>query len=69
VRASATFTVGYPSREEEERIVAEPTTDDDVTVTPVLTADQFSALLHLVRRLPAAPSVVSYGMKRVRVRM
>ena len=60
------LTVGYPSREEEERIVAETTTDDDVRVTPVLTAEQLSALLHLVRRLPAAPSVVSYAVKLAR---
>ena len=60
------LTVGYPSREEEERIVAETTTDTDVHVTPVLTAAQLSELLHLVRRLPAAPSVVSYAVKLAR---
>jgi MoxR-like ATPase len=58
--------VGYPSREEEERIVSETTTDDLVEVTPVLTAAQLSELLHLVRRLPAAPSVVSYAVKLAR---
>ena len=60
------LTVGYPSREEEERIVAETTTDDSVDVRPVLTAAQLSELLHLVRRLPAAPSVVSYAVKLAR---
>ena len=60
------LTVGYPSREEEERIVAETTTDTDVHVTPVLTAAQLSELLHLVRRLPAAPSVVAYAVKLAR---
>jgi MoxR-like ATPase len=50
------LTVGYPSREEEERIVAETTTDDSVDVRPVLTAAQLSDLLNLVRRLPAAPT-------------
>jgi len=60
------LTVGYPSREEEERIVAETTTDIDVEVTPVLSAAQLSELLHLVRRLPAAPSVVSYAVKLAR---
>src|SRR5436189_2491791 len=58
--------VGYPQREEEERIVAETTTDVDVHVTPVLTAAQLSELMHLVRRLPAAPSVVSYAVKLAR---
>ncbi|HEV7993624.1 MAG TPA: MoxR family ATPase [Gemmatimonadaceae bacterium] len=60
------LTVGYPSREEEERIVAETTTDDTNSVTPVLSAVQLSELLHLVRRLPAAPSVVSYAVKLAR---
>ena len=60
------LTVGYPSREEEERIVAETTTDDAVEVRPVLTAAQLSELLHLVRRLPAAPSVVSVAVKLAR---
>jgi MoxR-like ATPase len=32
----------------------------------VLTAAQLSELLHLVRRLPAAPSVVSYAVKLAR---
>ena len=32
----------------------------------MLTAEQLSALLHLVRRLPAAPSVVSYAVKLAR---
>jgi MoxR-like ATPase len=60
------LTVGYPSREEEERIVAETTTDELVEVTPVLTAAQLSELLHLVRRLPAAPSIVAYAVKLAR---
>ena len=60
------LTVGYPSREEEERIVVETTSDRSVAVTPVLTGEQLSALLHLVRRLPAAPSIVSYAVKLAR---
>jgi MoxR-like ATPase len=60
------LTVGYPSREEEERIVAETTTDQMNSVTPVLTGAQLSELLHLVRRLPAAPSIVSYAVKLAR---
>src|SRR5882672_8331371 len=60
------LTVGYPSREEEERIVAETTTDSTNVVTPVLTGVQLSELLNLVRRLPAAPSIVSYAVKLAR---
>jgi MoxR-like ATPase len=58
--------VGYPSREEEERIVLETTSDHSVEVTPVLTGEQLSALLRLVRRLPAAPSIVSYAVQLAR---
>jgi MoxR-like ATPase len=60
------LTVGYPSREEEERIVAETTTDTLSEVSPVLTGAQLTDLLHLVRRLPAAPSVVKYAVSLAR---
>ena len=60
------LTVGYPSREEEERIVMETTSDREIEVTPVLTGAQLSELQHLVRRLPAAPSIVSYAVKLAR---
>ena len=60
------LTVGYPSREEEERIVLETTSDREVEVKPVLSGPQLSELLHLVRRLPAAPSIVSYAVKLAR---
>ena len=58
--------VGYPTREEEERIVAETTTDSTKSVSPVLSGEQLSELLHLVRRLPAAPSIVSHAVKLAR---
>ena len=60
------LTVGYPSREEEERNVAETTTDSQNSVTPVLTGAQLSELMHLVRRLPAAPSIVRYAVTLAR---
>ncbi len=60
------LTVGYPSREEEERIVHETTSDRAVEVRPVLTGAQLLELLHLVRRLPAAPSVVSHAVSLAR---
>ena len=56
------LTVGYPSREEEERIVAETTIDSVNEVTRVLDAVQLAELLHLVRRLPAAPSIVRHAV-------
>jgi MoxR-like ATPase len=58
--------VAYPSRAEEERIVAETTSDEDVRITPLLNADQLLELQHLVRRLPAPPTVVSYAVKLAR---
>ncbi|MDB4908787.1 MAG: ATPase associated with various cellular 3 [Gemmatimonadetes bacterium] len=60
------LTVGYPTREEEERIVATTTSDDEVQITSVLTAAQLRDLQHLVRRLPAPPSVVSAAVKLAR---
>ena len=58
--------VGYPSREEEERIVSATTGDVEVKVSPILGAQQMIDLQHLVRRLPAPPSVVSYAVKLAR---
>src|SRR5882762_8651979 len=58
--------MGYPSREEEERIVTTTTGDQDVRITPLLTAEQLRALQKLVRRLPAPPTVVSYAVKLAR---
>ena len=58
--------VKYPSREEEERVVAETTGESEVTISPVLGAKQMQDLQHLVRRLPAPPSVVSYAVRLAR---
>jgi MoxR-like ATPase len=58
--------VGYPTREEEERIVASTTGDTTQAVTPVLSAAELSALQHLVRRLPAPPTVVKFAVQLVR---
>ncbi|HJQ20679.1 MAG TPA: MoxR family ATPase [Gemmatimonadaceae bacterium] len=58
--------VGYPQREEEERIVSTTTGDWDVDISPVIGAEQLQELQHLVRRLPAPPSVVNYAVKLAR---
>jgi MoxR-like ATPase len=58
--------IGYPSRDEEERIVTATTGDVDVDVSPVLGAEQMLDLQHLIRRLPAPPSVVSYAVRLAR---
>jgi MoxR-like ATPase len=58
--------VGYPSKEEEERIVTTTTGDVEATISPVLTAAQLTELQHLVRRLPAPPTVVQYAVRVAR---
>ncbi|HXT48592.1 MAG TPA: AAA family ATPase [Gemmatimonadaceae bacterium] len=58
--------VDYPTLDEEERIVSTTTSDDTLSITPVLTADQLARLQHLVRRLPAPPTVVRYAVKLAR---
>ena len=58
--------VGYPTRDEEERIVSATTGDTSATVAPVLTAEELVALQHLVRRLPASPTVVKYAVDLAR---
>ena len=58
--------IQYPSREEEERVVMTTTGDDTATITPVLGAEELLALQHLVRRLPAPPTVVKYAVQLAR---
>ena len=58
--------VGYPSREEEERIVTSTTGADTARVEPVLSAERLGAMQRLVRRLPAPPTVVQFAVRLVR---
>ena len=58
--------LGYPTREEEEQIVASTTGDGSANIQPVVNAEELLALQQLVRRLPAAPSLVSYAVQVVR---
>jgi MoxR-like ATPase len=60
------LTVGYPTRAEEERIVNATTGDLEVDIKPMLNAEQLLELQHLVRRLPAPPTVVSYAVRLAR---
>jgi MoxR-like ATPase len=60
------LTVGYPTREEEERIVMATTGDVPVHVQPLVTAEQLSAMQHLVRRIPAPPVVVKHAVALAR---
>ncbi len=58
--------VDYPSKTEEEAIVTATTGDVTATVVPVLHAERLSELQHLVRRLPAPPSIVAYAVRLAR---
>ncbi|HZS58823.1 MAG TPA: AAA family ATPase [Gemmatimonadaceae bacterium] len=58
--------VDYPTKDEEEAIVATTTGDVTATVTPVLRGTQLAELQHLVRRLPAPPTVVQYAVRLAR---
>src|SRR5207237_4379657 len=52
--------IGYPSKDEEERIVMATTSDVDVDIRPVRGGQPMLGLQHRIRRLPARPSVRSY---------
>jgi MoxR-like ATPase len=54
--------VGYPSKSEEEAIVNATTGDKNAKIVPVLNGGQIQAMQHLVRRLPAPPSLVEYAV-------
>jgi len=58
--------VDYPTKDEEEAIVATTTGDVTTTITPVLRGTQLAELQHLVRRLPAPPTVVQYAVRLAR---
>jgi MoxR-like ATPase len=58
--------IDYPTREEEEAIVTQTTGDKETTIAPVLHGDQLAELQHLVRRLPAPPTVVQYAVRLAR---
>jgi MoxR-like ATPase len=59
--------VGYPSRDEEEAIVAATTADHASEIRPVLTAEDVLALQHLVRRIPATKALVGAAVALVRM--
>ena len=60
------LTVGYPSKEEEEKIVSQTTSAYEAVIKPVLTGEEISEMQRLVRRMPAPPSCVEYAVKIAR---
>jgi MoxR-like ATPase len=58
--------IGYPTREEEERVALQTTGADTPEVQRVLGAAELAELQRLVRRVPAPPSLVSYAVRLAR---
>jgi MoxR-like ATPase len=58
--------VDYPSRDEEEKIVATTTSDYEADLKPVLGAADIVALQKLIRRVPVSDHVVRYVVRLAR---
>ena len=58
--------MGYPSAEEEERIVTTTTGASELSLHSVLSADSLRAMQALVRRIPASPVLVQYAVQMAR---
>jgi MoxR-like ATPase len=58
--------IGYPSREEEERIVLATTGGAQGPVRAVLGAEELVQMQQLVRRLPAPPTLIQHAVRLAR---
>ncbi len=58
--------ISYPSQQEEEDVALRTTAEDLPEIRPVVSSDRLLELQHLVRRVPTAPSVVSYAVRLAR---
>jgi MoxR-like ATPase len=58
--------IGYPTREEEERVALQTTGAEEPEIRTVLGAEELLDLQKLVRRVPAPPSLVSYAVRLAR---
>jgi MoxR-like ATPase len=58
--------ITYPSRDEEEAVALQTTGEALPKVVPVIHAERLRELQQLVRRVPVAPSVVSYAVRLAR---
>jgi MoxR-like ATPase len=58
--------ITYPSRQEEEDVAIQTTSDDLIEINRVVSAERLIELQHLVRRVPVAPSVVAYAVHLAR---
>lgn len=55
----------YPAYAEEVEIIKSTTTDDEVKLKQILSAEEIMAYQHLVRRVPIADNVVEYAVSLV----
>lgn len=55
----------YPSFEEEVQVVKATTTDQQVHVNPLFTAQEIIDFQHLIRRIPVADNVIEYAVTMV----
>ncbi|NOY47581.1 MoxR protein [hydrothermal vent metagenome] len=55
----------YPSFEEEVEVVKSTTTDKEVTVNPLFTAQEIIDFQHVIRRIPVADNVIEYAVNLV----
>ena len=58
--------MGYPSKDDEERIVVATTGATENEIVPVLHGSQVIELQKLVRRIPAPPTIVKYAVHLAR---
>ena len=55
----------YPTFAEEVEVVKATTSDNEVTVNPLFTAQEIIDFQHLIRRIPVADNVIEYAVKMV----
>jgi MoxR-like ATPase len=58
--------IGYPTKKEEEDIAMRTTGLDEPQLETVVTAEEMVELQHLVRRVPASPSLVAFAVRVAR---
>jgi MoxR-like ATPase len=58
--------IGYPSREEEEKVAMQTTGSSVPEIRAILGGEEIEELHRLVRRVPAAPSLVAYAVRLAR---
>jgi MoxR-like ATPase len=58
--------ITYPSRQEEEQVALQTTGAVHTQIRPIVTAERLLELQQLVRRVPVAPTVVSFAVRLAR---